>query len=136
MEEAVEKIVTDSKSEIELDNELKQIYKKNNVMKLHINPHGSGEKYLVFLYKKSDMELSFTAKLKGDLHPIKCWYDGDDNMCIMPYNGPLLQERQTVPHNPDYLIKKIHYSQELETYILDLELLKYKLDLDVTECSL
>lgn len=104
----------------EIENKEKTNIKVNPNKKLRINPYGVSEKYLTFLLNK-DGERTFTARLRGDIHPVRCWYNNEDKMSILPLNGPTLTEGEKVPHNEDYIIRKINYSDLLETYILDLE---------------
>ena len=89
------------------------------IKELLITPYSSDEKHLKFL-KKPNGDLSNMAKLIGPIDPITCGYTGDNKMYITPHNGPTLIEGHKVPNNDEYTIQKIHYSTDVEYYILEL----------------
>lgn len=93
-------------------------------VELKLNPHSAYNKTLKFL-RKSNGEVSSFAKLEGDIHPIKCGYDGESRFFILPQGGPKLIVGENLPVRLGYNIKDILYfpsnEDEKDYYILELE---------------
>lgn len=91
----------------------------SDAKKLILCPDKATEKYLKFMVKK-DKSPSEMALLCGDILPTRCGYTSDNKLYVIPNGGPTLTEGEKVPNNSEFKIKKIHYSDTLEKYILEL----------------
>ena len=93
-------------------------------VELIINPHSTFEKRLKFL-RNMDGIISKYAKLEGEIHPVRCGYDNEDNFYISPYGGPKLTVNNFLPNRLGYIIKNIIFKagdeETYEGYILELE---------------
>lgn len=116
-----------------INNELDNLSKENKdspekiikgdfvkVKEFLLNPDGVNPRILKFL-KNPDNSTSNMAKLCGDLTPMKCGYTSDNRFWITPYGGPRLIEREVVPNHKEFLIKKIHYINDKEYYVIELQ---------------
>ena len=91
----------------------------SDAKKLILCSEKASEKYLKFMVKK-DRSPSEMVLLCGDILPTRCGYTSDNKLWVTPYGGPTLTEGDKVPNNTEFKIKKIHYSDTLEKYILEL----------------
>ncbi len=85
-----------------------------------INPYGIEPKYLKFLLKPLG-ERSNMAKLTGAVDPVACGYNFENKMFVIPFGGPALLEGELIPTTSNLYIKKIHYNDNTQYYIIEAE---------------
>lgn len=88
---------------------------------LELNPESGSPKTLKFLVNPNNGNVTNVAKLCGDLLPMTCNYTSDNRFYVTPYGGPTITEREEVPNNPNFMVKKIHYISEKESYVIELQ---------------
>lgn len=75
-----------------------------------------GTKYLKRL-KSIQGEYKDIFVLEGEISPIKCGYVSDGmKLCLNPYKGPLLIEKESVPRHSQYIIDKIFFDFDVGKY--------------------
>jgi hypothetical protein len=95
--------------------------KTNTIKELLLCKDNSFNLKLKFLLDAKNI-ISNVAILVGDKSPTLVSYEGiDNNFSVKMINwGLIFTEGKSVPNNPNYIIKKIHYKEEKETYIMEL----------------
>lgn len=113
--------ISEGKDKTKVRESPKKLGDFTNLKVLELNPDGASPKTLKFLINPNNKNTTNVTKLCGNLLPIKCGYTSDNRFFVTPYGGPTITEREEVPNNKEFMIKKIQYISDKEFYIVELQ---------------
>lgn len=89
----------------------------DNILKVEYKDKKVELKFLL----DSNKKVSNMAKIMGKVSPGVYDQSIDGTLSFTPHNGPTFIENYPLPGHPEYIVKKIHFVEKNDCYVIELK---------------